>query len=74
MPKANEFPKRVQPDSWRSDDVCIDVDGWRITYVIGYYDFDRKMWMNNNGNEQDAIDQENLVWHYLNLSKYDRSN
>lgn len=71
--KASDFPRKDQKLPFLSDNVLIDVDGWRTTFIIGYYHFNEKRWYAVHG-DQDAIDQEKMIWQYLPLAKYNSSN
>jgi len=53
-----------------SDDVLIDVDGNRKTFVIGWYDFDENKWEVPYFLKT-SIDLKHMKWMYLPLAKYD---
>jgi hypothetical protein len=67
---ATVFPPReADKESDSSDDVLIDVDGNRETFVIGWYDYDTKEWSNR---DQHPMDLENMKWSYLPFVKYEK--
>ena len=50
-----------------SEEVLIDIDGWRKKFRIGYYDIDNKMWLLIEST--DKIDLEHMRWTELPLNK-----
>lgn len=52
-----------------SDDLLIDTDGKRKYFTVGWYDFDDKKWRCKSN---ESLDEEQLLWQYLPLSKYDK--
>lgn len=50
-----------------SEEVLIDIDGWRKKFRIGYYDMDNKMWLLVEST--DKIDLDHMRWTELPLNK-----
>jgi len=70
--KSSFYPPETESGCGYSDTVQIDVDGYRKTFALGWYDFRINQWVNQDGNENDALDQMHLIWRLLPYSKYDR--
>lgn len=54
-----------------SDNVLIDLDGWRKDFAIGWYDHDNKEWMFHQ-EDKSLLDLKHMKWTYLPLAKYDK--
>src|SRR6187551_1002600 len=54
-----------------SDDVLIDVDGKRKTFVKGWYNHDIKQWRSGDEGFKGVVKSE-IKWQYLPLAKYDK--
>lgn len=54
-----------------SDNVLIDLDGWRKDFAIGWYDHDNKEWMFHQ-EDKSLLDLNHMKWTYLPLAKYDK--
>jgi hypothetical protein len=55
-----------------SDDVLIDVDGWRTTFRVGYKDTDSNEWFLYD--HMVTIDLEGMKWTTLPLNKAELTN
>lgn len=69
---GNEFPTEVLVEGEKdgySEDVLIDLDGYRKTFRTGWYDFDDKAWRLHNKAEEKNIDLEHMKWTELPLNK-----
>lgn len=53
-----------------SDDVIIDLDGYRETFRVGWYDFENQAWRLHDLDS--AVEEDNAKWSYLPLNKYDK--
>lgn len=66
---ADEFP--AGNGEGFSDDVLIDLDGWRKHFAIGWYDHDDKEWRFHQ-EDRSQFEPANMKWTYLPLEKYDK--
>jgi len=68
---SDEFP----PDLGEgySEDVLIDVDGWRKNFRVGWYDHENKLWfIYDDTNWKVKINKKHMKWFYLPLASKDK--
>lgn len=63
-----ELPEQPDHKEGYSDDLLIDIDGWRKNFTVGHYDFDEKRWYIHN---PDLTIESTAMWQYLPLAKYE---
>lgn len=69
---ATDTPPSIGENEGYSDDVLIDIDGYRKHFSIGYYDYDNKRWFIRDEESRPDLDLEHMSWTYLPLAKYDK--
>lgn len=66
--KPEEVINEGDPEGY-SEDVLIDLDGFRKTFSVGWYDFDDDVWKLNDESMEIHIDRKNMKWFKLPLDR-----
>ncbi len=73
---SGDHPRRVKDEEF-SDNVLIDMDGRRMHYRVGWYDFKDRKWhiydrnYDTSKNREGLAVSKHLKWSYLPLAEYD---
>lgn len=59
---ASELPPSIGETEGYSDDVLIDLDGYRKYFAIGYYDHDNKRWFVRDEDSRQDLDLKHMKW------------
>ena len=61
-------PEEIQKEG-HSDDVLIDMDGWRKNFRVGWYDHEDDQWKFHNPEDEKIFDRAHMKWTHLPINK-----
>lgn len=61
--------ERLSEKQGHSEDVLIDIDGWRKFFRVGVYDHEADEWRLHDKSMQQHLDRKHMKWTYLPIYK-----
>lgn len=61
--------ERLSEKQGHSEDVLIDIDGWRKEFRVGWYDHERDIWYLHDKSMEKYIERARMKWTYLPIYK-----